>query len=397
MLPRPGHSDGSRRLTMASVQAMQTLELLHPGAPDLGVLAYHKPVPRNPYQSLLYRRCWDHGVAPVPVPSRDSLRDLTDITRMAPHVTLHLHWTSAITAGAADRDAAQRLATDYLDLVDRLRDAGGSFAWTVHNTWPHGLEHHDVELELRRGLVARADLVHVLSQATFDAARTAGYPLPPERTIHVPHPNYIGSYPARTDRVGVRSELGLDPTAPVLGAVGAIRPYKRTGMLLDAFDELLASSGQRPRPQLLVAGAGADVELRDRIELHPAAVGVLEDLDDGRLADLVRACDVMVLPYRDALNSGALVLSLSCGRPVVAPDVGGLTDLAGPPIVTPFDPNDAGDLTRALAEAIVTADDEDVRARALAVAEAFDPDALAETFAASVRRMWTGQTAPRER
>lgn len=398
MLPRPDHMpDGTGRLTTAALAATQTMELLHGGSSGLGVLAYHKPVPRNPYQSLLYARCWEHGIAPVPVPSPQSLAELGDVARLVAHVALHLHWTQPITAGAADAAEADRLAGAFLDLVDRLRDDGGTFVWTVHNTWPHDLAHHDVELGLRRGLTARADLVHVLSEATFAAADEAGYPLPTNRSVLVPHPNYIGSYPQRSDRVGVRSELGLHPRGPVLGAVGAIRPYKRTGVLLDAFDGLLARTDRSPAPRLLVAGAGAPPGLRDRVDRHPAAVGVHEDLDDARLVDLVRACDVIVLPYQQALNSGALVLALSCGRPVVAPDLGGLAGIADPPVVTSFDPDEPEDLVRALQAAVDIAGDRDVQQRARRVAEELDPDALADAFATAVRRTWSDQAAPSER
>jgi beta-1,4-mannosyltransferase len=397
MLPRPGYTtDGSGRLTAASIRALQSLEQLHPDRDDLGILAYYKPVPRNPFQALLYSGCWTRGIAPVAVPSLDSLGDLEDVRRFAPNVTLHLHWTHPLTAAASDERSSRALADAFLERLDRHREAGGTFAWTVHNTAPHEVRHADAERHLRRGLVDRADLIHILSEATIDEARRAGFELPQEKVVHIRHPNYIGAYPTWSDRLATRSRLGLRPSAPVFGAVGAIRPYKQTEALLDAFDQL-PQGPAGTRAQLLVAGAGAEEPLRDRVARHPAAIGVFEHLADATMVELIRACDVIVLPYRDVLNSGALILALSCARPVVAPAVGGLTEVADHPVITTFDPSDPPDLTRALTTALEIAGDPSVRRRALEAAESLDPDHLAGLFAGAIRRLWSGHPAPIDR
>jgi glycosyltransferase involved in cell wall biosynthesis len=48
---------------------------------------------------------------------------------------------------------------------------------------------------------------------------------------------------------------------------------------------------------------------------------------DTEVVDLFAAADVVVLPYEKIFASGGLLLALSAGRPVIAPDVPTLVDV----------------------------------------------------------------------
>jgi glycosyltransferase involved in cell wall biosynthesis len=54
----------------------------------------------------------------------------------------------------------------------------------------------------------------------------------------------------------------------------------------------------------------------------------LELVDPAATAQLFAACDLVVLPYREILNSGTAMLALSYDRPVLLPDQGATGDLA---------------------------------------------------------------------
>jgi len=47
------------------------------------------------------------------------------------------------------------------------------------------------------------------------------------------------------------------------------------------------------------------------------------------VAQLLGAADVVVLPFRQVSTSGSAMLALSHGRPLIVPDLAGLTDLPG--------------------------------------------------------------------
>jgi beta-1,4-mannosyltransferase len=103
---------------------------------------------------------------------------------------------------------------------------------------------------------------------------------------------------------------------------GLVRPYKGVERLLATFRELdlddggaelsLHVVGRPATPQLgsLVAAACA----RD-----PRASARLDYVDDAALAREVGESELVVLPYQDMHNSGALLLALSLGRPVLVP------------------------------------------------------------------------------
>ena len=55
----------------------------------------------------------------------------------------------------------------------------------------------------------------------------------------------------------------------------------------------------------------------------------LREIPDTEVVGLHRAADAGVLAYRDVFSSGALLLALSCGFPVVVPDEGTAREIAG--------------------------------------------------------------------
>ena len=66
----------------------------------------------------------------------------------------------------------------------------------------------------------------------------------------------------------------------------------------------------------------------------------------------MNACDVVVLPYRRILTSGAAVLAMSFGKPCIAPRAGCVTDILDENGAIFFDPSVSGNLERALRETV---------------------------------------------
>jgi glycosyltransferase involved in cell wall biosynthesis len=97
----------------------------------------------------------------------------------------------------------------------------------------------------------------------------------------------------------------------------------------------------------------------------------------------LRAADIAVLPYRRGLNSGVLLLALSFGLPVVAPENLVTDEITTPGAVRTFRPDDPYGLTSALA----AADDlltPEAREEALRIARRYDPAGIAERFASAL-------------
>ncbi|MFT4287270.1 glycosyltransferase [Nocardioides sp.] len=345
----------------------------------------------NPYQTMLYR---DLAAAGVELEGRSGFRPLLRSRIDAAEAgedpgVVHLHWTSPILQRVEGPLRAYRVLAEVTGLVEAFKAAGGRLVWTVHNVISHDAQHLWGEIELGRMLTAHADLVHVMSEATYDATEPY-YTIDRSRSVVIEHPSYVGEYPDWISRAGARARLGLDDGDRVLIAIGGVRPYKGLDRLLGAFEELRLAED---RLRLLVAGKpGAQegiAELMAELAAAPGVVCRFEHLPDAELQVWMRAADLAVLPYRGILNSGVLLLAQGYGLPVVAPAVPSLHGLAEEPHVRLFDPADDASLLETIRTAIADlvldpAARERAGAAARAYAEARPPAAMSHAFAQAV-------------
>ncbi len=342
----------------------------------------------NPYQELLYARLGDVGARAVPVRDlRQHLREaVADVTAPGCPGCLHVHWTTPVLQPARGPFRAELVLREVTALLEEYRARGGGLVWTVHNVLPHDGRHHWAEIRLGRLLADHADLVHVMSEATVDQVAPL-YRLDPERTRVLPHPSYEGWYPADVAREQARTALGVGPEDRALLTLGTIKHYKGLDLLIDRFAALVARD---PALRLLVAGRPVrtiDAEaLRERLAAIPAVTARLSHVPDAEVQVWMRSADLVVLPYRDVLNSGAFALAETFGLPVVAPRTGSLAAHDGRDHVRLFDPGDPGSLEQVLADAVrdLVADPAGAaraRSSALAGAAMRHPDAVARRFA----------------
>ena len=137
-------------------------------------------------------------------------------------------------------------------------------------------------------------------------------------------PNGIDDVPAG-DGARVRAELGIDPDAPVLGAVAVLRPQKALHQLVRAAARL---APEHPGLRVLIAGEGPEREgleaLIDELELGATVtlLGLRRDVPD-----VLAALDVAVVSSDFEGTPLAVLEYMDAGLPVVATRVGGLPDL----------------------------------------------------------------------
>src|SRR6202030_2830712 len=73
-------------------------------------------------------------------------------------------------------------------------------------------------------------------------------------------------------------------------------------------------------------------------------------VDDAELAGCFARADLVVLPYREADQSGVLFTALAFGRPLLLSDVGGFPEIAATGAARSFPAGDAAALGAALRE-----------------------------------------------
>lgn len=129
---------------------------------------------------------------------------------------------------------------------------------------------------------------------------------------------------------------------------GRISPYKGIEYLCEA---MILVHEQIPNATLTIAGGGkmyfdiTSYENLDYIEIRNHYIGMEE------LAELLASCEFSVCPYTDATQSGVIMTSFSLSKPVIATNVGGLSETVEHDkngiLVPPKD-------SRALADAIIS-------------------------------------------
>lgn len=297
-----------------------------PGRPRIGALP--RRLASNPYCALLYGAVERLGVEVIEGAS--GVRWLLRARRRVD--VLHFHWPERHFDPA-------RLASAVgfaLRLV-LARVLGYRLVWTVHNVRPHDGDTRGHRLVRRTLLRLATPIVHC--GAARRALGRAG-----ARAVVVPHGSYVGSYPNRVGTRPARAELGLPADARVLGCFGQIRPYKGIEELLRAFASL-----PDPDARLVVAGepvGGAEALVHGVCD--PRVRLFLGRIPDDEVQLFLNAADVMVVPYRDVLTSGAAMLAFSFGRGIVAPRLGCLTDLADSGAAILYDPDAPDALVAAL-------------------------------------------------
>ena len=282
----------------------------------------------NPYQQLLTLRMPEYDIVAMGAQNHgEAVRMLKSAAHVDQRVW-HLHWLNVVLAGAKTRDDAQQRVDGFTRTLDTMHKQGVRLVWTMHNVLPHESVFEDLEVRLREIICERAEMIHIMNPQSAEAA-SAHFTLPAEKVVRVEHPGYQGYYPERLSRAGARAMLGFGPQERVSLVLGAIKPYKGLLELSEVFDRV-AHAHPRKLNLLIAGGAGNDEgtrQLLDMAAVHPAIHVLPERIIPEDVFTLFAAADNAIIPYKASLNSGALVLALSLGVPVIASSTAGSTHL----------------------------------------------------------------------
>jgi glycosyltransferase involved in cell wall biosynthesis len=264
---------------------------------------------------------------------------------------VHLHWPSHLYAvGPSKLDYARHYAAFEWKLR-RLHARGARIFWTAHNLYPH--ERTPLPSVDRRA----RDLVIGMAEAIFvhgpsaEAVLCSEFPAARGKCVRIELGGFADYYANDLSRAEARAQLGLPEGEFAYLFLGQWRPYKNLPLLIETFARL-------PEPATLLLVGNAPARLASevqalaqrvgggRVRAHPGRV------PDEELQVWCKAADAMVLPYREILSSGAAVLAMSFGCPVIAPRRGHLRDLIDETNGVGYEPEDPLGLERAMTDAI---------------------------------------------
>ena len=166
--------------------------------------------------------------------------------------------------------------------------------------------------------------------------------------------------PDRVAHSTLRQEIGLAESDVVVGCVAVMRATKGHRLLIDAMQILMAD---RPNLHLVLIGSGSPIF--EQLQAHVKQIGL-----DHRIhllgtrkdvPNLLSGCDLFALPTQQEASGTVFVEAAACGLPVVATDVGGVSEMMRPGQTGFLVPaQDADALRQALARLI---DDPDLRVK----------------------------------
>ena len=129
---------------------------------------------------------------------------------------------------------------------------------------------------------------------------------------------------------------------PRLLYFGRLLPYKGLDLLAAALTRLPAGI------QLRVVGSGPETPALDALRTRPGVTVENRWVPEADVGGLLAWSDALILPYREASQSGVAAAALAAGRPVIATCVGGLCEqLSAAPRAFLCDP-DAASLAHAI-------------------------------------------------
>lgn len=169
----------------------------------------------------------------------------------------------------------------------------------------------------------------------------------------ISYPNF--NHKSKLDVQFIREKLKISSDSVVLAAIGATRYDKRLDILLNALNHVNANFS------LIIAGELTDFSrefIDSNIVNYKSQVVIIPRyLEDHEMADVIKASDYIVLPYRKKFNgaSGPLAEGIDNGKIIIAPNHGSLNDtVVNNHLGYTFVSEDSNDLSRVIDLAINT-------------------------------------------
>ncbi len=228
-----------------------------------------------------------------------------------------------------------------------LKFVGVKIVWTAHN-----LKYHEQIYPLLDRICTAS--VVFLSDAIIahcDAAKceiSRKFNLINDKKIYViPHGNFISNYSDEINRDEARKVINVPQDSFVFLFFGFIRPYKGVFELIEAFQRLPGNN-----LYLVIVGKTLNEEISEqilkKIENYTNIKFLPGFVPDDKVQVYMNSSDIVVLPYRDVLTSGAGVLAMSFAKACAAVRIGCIGDILDDKGAFLYELNDQNGLQKAM-------------------------------------------------
>ncbi|WP_093137835.1 glycosyltransferase family 4 protein [Salinibacillus kushneri] len=238
---------------------------------------------------------------------------------------LHFHWPETFF-NKKNRVEALKELVKYFIIIKTAKRQNTKIVWTIHNLEAHSRLYPRMEKWYKNWFIKQIDGAIALTESGLELAHNHFPTLKDVDTTVVYHGHYKDSYRNDISKKNAKEKLDISEYETVFTYFGQIKEYKNIPELINQFQKMKDESSC-----LLIAGKPESEALKERIEILAKTDNriklFLEFIDDDDVQLYMNVADVVVLPYKEILNSGTALLALSFNRPLLVPNKGALKEL----------------------------------------------------------------------
>lgn len=197
--------------------------------------------------------------------------------------------------------------------------------WTVHNLQPHNNYHPRLYKFVMKIFTSFLESIIVMSEESKKLIYEQ-YPALINKKYHLIYHGLYDNYENTVSKEKARKKLGIDIDKKVLLFFGRIDEYKNIPILIDEFSKI-----ENENFVLIIAGKIENKELQEEIKSKlncRRIITFFNFIQDSDVQYFFNASDLIVLPFKNILNSGSAMLALSFKKPLLCPNKGSLVELA---------------------------------------------------------------------
>lgn len=208
---------------------------------------------------------------------------------------------------------------------------GGKIVWTLHNEFPHDRRFLGLHVWLHKRMAKWAHKLHVHCASAIPLM-SKRLQAPKHKFFVQPHPVFpseILSKKQAVTRLNEEIGLNLNPETPILLMFGNISRYKQIEQTAKIVISLPIAC------TLLIVGPIKKGNLKlykELLQLSQQSERIIlipKFVKEEHVPLYQNAADLCVFNYREILSSGGVNMALSYNNPIIAPDKGCISELAG--------------------------------------------------------------------
>ncbi len=305
----------------------------------------------NPYQTKL---CDSLKPFNTEVMGTNKIFFIWDLLKYKPDI-VHFHWLQVYFIGKTKLRGVVRLIL-FLFQLTLILCSRTRIVWTAHNLINHENKQAKVDSFITR-LICRIS-TKIITHSNSAKTKIAEFNpnIDPSKISVIYHGNFIDDYQSEVSRDDARVALSLGKNDFVILFLGQIREYKGVTDLISAFSSLPYNKNVK----LLIAGKAHTKNLentiRDQIGNNSNIIFLPKFIPDLEIATYFAAADIVALPYRSILTSGALVMAMGFGKPVIIPNIESLVETTHPDASVVYPIGDITKLAKAISKSTIEKD-----------------------------------------